>query len=407
MTILNYLFIFTLIYFKIGTSMDIARAAESATENPNGARYVFNAVLIDPTATDDQKGYGIRPFYISIFEASCRDKRAVLGENVTCFRKYSQEWSQYNSDEGTPFPDEKVDLDYPAYFGIDNMKPTEALEFCRLQGGRLPTPREWTLAALNIHENRNATDYSDRLLDYRGIPTGNFGGKVNRHFSGTNMNYLEPAPAVVTHFEALGIDISGTVGMTGNLPEFAVNPETTQNQNSNFPKSACGFSYETDLSLLTQAFQTGALCLDASVPQGVRCVFDYSSEETIQIFDTTKVRGHLRDYIEKRQSRLKEKIIKGENSGSVVGFFPGLFVDLGGSSQPQKFELLLSRRSPRSPELAAEFVKKVLNYQHSPPTPSQQTQGDAEAFTIKSDGSSSDTIVPPSERLLAPTGYRK
>ncbi|MBK7843004.1 MAG: SUMF1/EgtB/PvdO family nonheme iron enzyme [Bdellovibrionales bacterium] len=403
MIILNYLSVFILIYSGVAAFFDIAKASESATGVSNGSKYVFNAVLVDPTATDDPAGYGIRPFYISIFEASCRDKRAVLGESSPCFNKYTQEWIQFMSSEEKVFPDEKVDLDYPAYFGIENMKPTEALEFCRLQGGRLPTPREWTLAALNIHENKNATDYSDRLLDHRGVPTSNFGGKVVRR-SSTHMNHYEPAPAVVTHFEVLGIDISGTVGMTGNLPEFAVNSESTQNQNSTFPKFSCGFSHEVNLSQLVQAFQAGALCEDAWMPQGVRCVFDYSSEEMIQIFDTTKVRGHLRDYIEKRQSRLKKKILNGENNGSVVGFFPGFFVDLGGSSKPQKLEL---PRLSHSPELITEFEKKVINYQHSSPTPSQQTQGDAEEFTIKSDGSASDTIVPPNERLLKPLGYGK
>ncbi|MBK9038295.1 MAG: SUMF1/EgtB/PvdO family nonheme iron enzyme [Bdellovibrionales bacterium] len=405
MIILNYTFILFFICVEFGTSFDIAKAAESTTKVPSGSNYVFNSILVDPTATDDPAGYEVRPFYISIFEASCRDKRAVLGEGTSCFNQYPPELASFISSDWKSFPDEKVDLDYPAYFGVENRKPLEAIEFCRLQGGRLPTPIEWTLAALNIHENKNATHYSDRLFDFRGVPTSNIGGRVNRPSNDDNYKYFIPAPAVVTDFKALGIDISGTVGMTGNFPELAINPEATQNQNSSSPMFSCGFSYDADHAQITQALQIGGLCQDAwGRPQGVRCVFDYSSEETIQVFDTTKVKGHLRDYIEKRQSRLKEKILKGENNGSVVGFFPGLFVDLRGSSQPQKLEL---PRLSHSPELASEFVKKVLNYQHSSPTPSQQTQDDAEAFTIKSDGSSSDTIVPPRERLIEPPGYRK
>lgn len=410
MTILNYLLIFSFIGLGGTASFDLAGAEEPTSDvPPKKIHYVFNAVLVDPTSTVDSAASGVRPFYISIFEASCRDKRFVLGEDVNCFKRFFSDTP--NSDPSfAPFPNENTDLDYPAYFSNgengNQSKPNEAQSFCKLQGGRLPTPQEWTFAALNLYQNQNATNYSDRLLDYRGVPTSNFDGKVERRSNETTMKLLVPGLDIVTRFKTLGIDAIGTVGMTGNIAELAVANVATQNQPVGFRDFSCGFDYTAQRDQVSQSIKSGQICQQNGWNYlGVRCVFDISSENTIQIFDSQKIQGNLRNYIEKRHALVKTKILNGENNGSTHGFFPGFFIDMGGKS-PQEIEMLLP--SSRPPELENLLSEKIKNYQHPPPAPSQQSREDADAFTIKSsDPSSSDVEQPAEERLAPPQGYGK
>ena len=97
----------------------------------------------------------------------------------------------------------------------------EAQEICTKQGKRLPTVTQWLTAASGNGKNQWYSLQTDTLEPHEGAwPANIYGTKVKP-----------------THdFSSLGIDVLGTVAMTGNRAEWAVGP--------NGEPSHCGGSYD-------------------------------------------------------------------------------------------------------------------------------------------------------------------
>ena len=118
-------------------------------------------------------------------------------------------------------------------WGTENYKPARfyedgAKDFCAQKSKRLPTLSEWLRAASLNGKNQEFSLVGDTLQNYIDNKGVNFGGTQSGSISPLSVSEM-------------GIDVSGTVGMTGNRPEWVYDQANSQ-------YCLCGRGYkETDL----------------------------------------------------------------------------------------------------------------------------------------------------------------
>ena len=183
-------------------------------------------------------------FYIDIFEMNCERQNALKSGSCT--------WSTYWK---------------PARLNGELAK-----ELCLLDGKRIPTVKEWLLAARNMGTNKMYTLAGDKIQSSTGsILTHSLGAKKSDE------------SIDVTDFVLLGIDGIGTVGMTGNREEVVEDPDT-----GGF--KFCGGSYKIG------PLQIKDICRDqGSDDPTVRCVVN--AKDVVKVEFTPAVKGGLLDYI--------------------------------------------------------------------------------------------------------------
>ncbi|OQW50329.1 MAG: hypothetical protein A4S09_00610 [Proteobacteria bacterium SG_bin7] len=171
-----------------------------------------------------------KPFYISIFEATTNDVRVAA------------------------------------------LTFSEADHYCSRLGMRLPTRDEWFQAASGLGKNKNFTLKEDALT------------AANR------FHYNANSSVGVYDSQRLGIDIFGTVGMSGNRSEWVVNPDGTRGQ--------CGWKYTLRNA---DDFRLNVICGDkkstgwADDNVTVRCVADYRPETRVEL--SQNVKGEHANYL--------------------------------------------------------------------------------------------------------------
>ncbi|MGE0614583.1 MAG: SUMF1/EgtB/PvdO family nonheme iron enzyme [Bacteriovoracia bacterium] len=161
-----------------------------------------------------------------------------------------------------------------------NLQTVEAAAAtCAQMGKRLPTQAEWLAAASALGKNRKYTLVGDKLTPpSRGEWAVNIKG---------------PESYGTRDWPKLGIDAIGTVGMTGNRPEWVSDgPAPTQ----------CGGGYEVsdpsdvELSRICSTRAEGRW-RRRQLTGTVRCVVDYQPGDPVEVRYTSFVNGKLKDYV--------------------------------------------------------------------------------------------------------------
>ncbi|MGE0617136.1 MAG: SUMF1/EgtB/PvdO family nonheme iron enzyme, partial [Bacteriovoracia bacterium] len=150
-----------------------------------------------------------------------------------------------------------------------------AKDYCEAKGKRLPTEAEWMLAASNLGQNKKYSLRGDALYDEKGKLLANL----------TDSRVYKNSEAV-WNFQTVGIDAIGTVGMTGNRPEWVIGEKGT---------SRCGLSYYAS----PNNAELEKLCKPSSDTERdgtARCVLDYTDGILVQMGE--RVTGELRTYVE-------------------------------------------------------------------------------------------------------------
>lgn len=153
----------------------------------------------------------------------------------------------------------------------------KAEEYCKGLNKRLPTRAEWLLAASNNGANKNFSGPGDRVEK---------DGKRLFHFGG------EKASFPTHEWEKIGVDAIGTVGMTGNRPEWVLGADNVQ----------CGGGYETkdtsDLRLnRTCSKESEGRWMREEKTATARCVKDFSADEVATLEYDASVTGALKDQL--------------------------------------------------------------------------------------------------------------
>lgn len=158
----------------------------------------------------------------------------------------------------------------------------EAAASCEKIGKKLATRKQWLAAASGLGKNKNYTLKGDAIRDSQGKLLANVN---NRNGSSLKVN----------DFEGQGIDISGTVGMTGNRSEWVKDQDGQVYQ--------CGGSYwdpkEDDLRLdrICSKKEEGRWYYNDQRATS-RCVVAYSANNNPRVEFSPSVKGTLKTYID-------------------------------------------------------------------------------------------------------------
>jgi ATP-dependent Clp protease ATP-binding subunit ClpA len=202
---------------------------------------VFSKTFTDMVLVEDKT-----PFYIDIFEAS-NDHAATLGI-VTRWPAYS---------------------DKPARLSF-----VQATSYCAKQGKRLATLQQWMAAASNLKNNSSYTLAGDKIVDASGNLIPNVNDKTKK------------GSLSVFNFDDLGIDAVGTVGMTGNRPEWVTNAAGAQQ---------CGGAYETSDLKSVELSKICSATVWASPTGTARCVA--TAKSSLNITYGINVKGQLQKHL--------------------------------------------------------------------------------------------------------------